>query len=115
MKKLAIFLATALSVVAVVPQASAALTDTVAVSSVSVGGSGDVFIRTDGTFVPTSGCTNTSRYLLPTSHGAKKELLAILLTAQASGQNVRLSTAAGCATIGANTYTQVVNIEVVGS
>lgn len=92
--------------------ANAASTAAVSVSNVSVGSSGDVFIKTSGSFV-NQGCTNTSKYLLPKEHAAKKELLAILLTAAAAGNTVVLAVN-GCTSIGAQTYSSVFNVAVNG-
>ncbi|NND81361.1 MAG: hypothetical protein HKN50_02915 [Gammaproteobacteria bacterium] len=93
--------------------AHAAVTASVDVTSVSVGGGGDVFVRASGAFVNPNNCTNGSRYLLPRDHGAKKELLAILLTASASGMQVVLGVLnTSCTTIGGQTYATIFNIEV---
>jgi len=89
--------------------ALAATTDAVSVTGVSAGSAGDVFVRTSGAF-SSEGCTNSTRYLLPRTHGARKELLAILLTAQASDGEVVLGVN-GCGTIGAQTYTSIFNVE----
>jgi len=92
--------------------ANAASTASVNITNVSVGSGGDVFIKTSGSFVD-EGCTNKSRYLLPSGHAAKKELLAILLTASASG-NTAVLAVNGCTTIGGQTYSSVFNVAVNG-
>lgn len=80
------------------------------VTSTSVGSQGDVFVRTDGAYAD-EGCTVGTRYLLPKDHAAKKELLAMLLTAQAAEKLVVISIN-GCGTIGAQTYGKIFNIDV---
>jgi len=115
MKKLLGLVAVTLTALVSVSTANAASTGNVSVTSVSVGGSGDVFVKTNGTFVPSAGCTNGSTYLLPNTHNARSSLLAILLTAQASGLEVKMSTAVACAQVGSITYTQLVNIAILGS
>ena len=92
--------------------AHAASTAAVNVTSVSVGSSGDVFIQTSGAFV-NQGCTNTTRYLLPNDHAAKKELLAILLTAAAAGNTVVIAVN-GCTQVGGQTYSSAYNVAVNG-
>ena len=119
MKNLKVLAIGVLASLCVVSTASAQVgvtrTGEVAVESVSIGGSGDSFIRTSGAFVDRCPSSNTSLYVLPNAHGARNSLVAVLLTAQASGANIDITVGSACVTIGANTFQQVVSINLVGA
>ena len=92
--------------------AYAASTGNVNVTKISSGSSGDVFVKTTGTFTNPAPCSNTSLYVLPFDHGAKKELLAVMLTSAASAGGINLFIEnIICTTIGAQTYATIFKIE----
>lgn len=111
MKKLILSIIVTLSLFQVSVVSFAASTAPVTVTSVASGAAGDIFVKTDGTFV-SEGCTITTKYVVPNGLSAAKQLLAILLTAQASDKTVVLAVS-GCQQVGpTQTYTKIFNVEV---
>ena len=85
-----LLLASLAASVFVIGTAHAAKTAPVNITSVSTGSSGNVLVKTDGTFVNPAGCPN-SAYLILSDDPQLKNYLAILLTAQASGTTIVLT------------------------
>ena len=91
-----------------------ASTGSVTLTQVSTGTTGLVYVyTTQATKTNPAGCSKDYAYAIESTIPAKKEFLAILLTALSSGKQVQLSVHdSQCLTIGANTFPKLFNVVV---